>query len=311
MFCKNCGAQLEDGVMFCPKCGTSLSQSQSPVYTGAPSSQPKEQDGQRSWELPSLGGKAWMAAGGAAVLLLLGIVLGVSLGGRTSREEDGYAGGSKVVAEAKEQEHDITTLHVSSEILLEGRYGNLKSITVSLDAEGSVSAITYKDNASFPVLETLECGAILKVSDSGDKGYFDERDFPQLKSVTMKTVNKYIDEDVAMTYLIFSGMYEDGSLQSFHVENSHTIEDLYGTWTDENQTLSLTFEKSGMLRVADANNVIGVDAFKYQEIDDNTLGLSADQSGLLGRLSISMEYDIFGDLLQVRFLGQEFALTRK
>ncbi|MCM1025298.1 MAG: hypothetical protein NC432_02620 [Roseburia sp.] len=179
------------------------------------------------------------------------------------------------------------------------------------DADGSVAAITYSEDASFPALESLECGAVLKVSASGEKGYFDEKDFPQLKSVTIKLVNKSIDEDILMTFLIFSELYEEGRLESFHVENICTVEDLLGTWTDDRNTLTMTFEKDGTLRVADANNLIGVDVLKYQAAGDNTLSLSANQSGLLGMISVSMKYELFGDRLRVELSGQTFILNRK
>lgn len=127
----------------------------------------------------------------------------------------------------------------------------------------------------------------------------------------MKLTNKYIDDDVMETYRKFQLMYAVGSLQNFYIENSYTIEDLFGTWTDEKQTLTLTFEQDGTLRVADANNLIGVDVLKYKESNENTLNLSAEQPGLLGLISITMEYELFGDNLRVKISEQEFVLTRK
>lgn len=95
------------------------------------------------------------------------------------------------------------------------------------------------------------------------------------------------------------------------IRGKDTIEKLYGTWEDDGQTLTLTFEKNGTLRVADANNIIGADVLKYRESDDNMLSLSANQDGLLGRISISMKYEFLGDRLLVEIAGQEFSLTRK
>ncbi len=307
MFCKNCGNRIPDNVKFCGKCGATVSQPT--VSPGGYSPMPKKQ-GNRHFSLSGMNMR--VAAVGAVAVLLLVIVIGICLGrnGGTSRAERDYAvEGSAAVAEERNQ--DITVLNVSSAVVLEGQYEKLKSVTMSPGADGSVGAITYRENASFPVLESLECGAVLKVSDSGGKGYFDEKDFPQLKSVTMKVVNKYIDEDIMATYLIFQNMYDAGHLQSFCMENSYTIEDLYGTWSNDGQTFTLTFEKSGTLRIADASNLIGVDVLKYQEADSNTLSLSADQSGLLGMISLSMKYELFGDRLWVEIAGQEFALTRK
>lgn len=95
------------------------------------------------------------------------------------------------------------------------------------------------------------------------------------------------------------------------IREKDTIENLYGTWEDDGQTLTLTFEKNGTLRVADANNIIGADVLKYRESDDNMLSLSANQDGLLGMISISMKYEFLGDRLLVEIAGQEFSLTRK
>lgn len=95
------------------------------------------------------------------------------------------------------------------------------------------------------------------------------------------------------------------------IRGKDTIEKLYGTWEDDGQTLTLTFEKNGTLRVADANNIIGADVLKYRESDDNMLSLSANQDGLLGMISISMKYEFLGDRLLVEIAGQEFSLTRK
>ena len=307
MFCKNCGNRIPDNVKFCGKCGATVSQPT--VSIGDGSNTPKRQ-GNRQFSLSGMNMR--VAAVGAAAVLLLAIVIGICLGrngGASQAERDNAVDGNAAVAE--EHNQDITALNVSSAVVLEGQYEKLKSVTMSPGADGSVGAITYTENASFPVLESLECGAVLKVSDSGDKGYFDEKDFPQLKSVTMKVVNKYIDKDIMATYLIFQNMYDAGHLQSFRMENSYTIEDLYGTWSNDGQTFTLTFEKSGTLRIADANNLIGVDVLKYQEADSNTLSLSADQSGLLGMISLSMKYELFGDRLWVEIAGQEFALTRK
>lgn len=314
MFCGKCGSQIPEGVKFCGKCGAAVGP---PGALERGPSMQKAKNGQRGINLPGLSPKILAAAGALAVLLLV-LMVGISVGkkGKTSGGERNFTERDADAAAEKEEQnqdtdHDITALNVSSAVELEGKYKNLQSITVSPDVNGAVSAITYKEGASFPVLESLECGAVFKVSDSGTRDYFDERDFPQLRDVRMKMVNRYIDEDVLMTYMLFQEMYETGRLQSFDVENSYTIEDLYGTWSNEGRTLSLTFQQDGTLRVADANNLMGVDVLQYKETGDNTLSLSADQSGLVGMISINMEYVLFGDTLWVEFSGQSFELNRK
>lgn len=308
MFCKKCGSQIPDNTKFCGKCGAAVQQptGQRPRPTGL-----KSPGKQRDLHFPDFSPKVW-AAGGVAVLLIL-IVAGIFLGGRdkTPRTDREPTVKESAAAGKEEQVHDDVTLNLTSSTVLKGEYGSLRSLTMQPSADGCVDTITYSEDASFPVLESLECGALIKVLDSGEKVQFDEKDFPQLKNVTMKLTNKYIDEDVMETYKQFLQMYTVGSLQNFNIENSYTIEDLYGTWTDGKQTLTLTFEQDGTLRVADANNLFGVDVLKYKEANEHTLNMSAAQSGLLGMISITMEYELFGDNLRVKFSGQEFVLTRK
>lgn len=309
MFCKNCGSRIPDNAKFCGKCG--MAASQTVLHTGDGSSLVQGQGGKSGRKNPLSGLNMRVAAGGVAAVLFLVTVLGVCLvrnGGTLWKESEDRDAAS---AETGTRNHDIITLNVSSDITLEGNYENLQSVKMAPSADGPAYVITYSENASFPALESLECSAVFKISDSGDRGWFDERDFPKLSDVTMKVVNKYIDEDIIMTYLIFQDMYDAGRLQSFRIENSYTVEDLYGTWTDERRTLSLTFTDKGTVRVADSNNFFGVDVLKYKELDKDTLSLSADTSNLFSRVSVSMKYEIFGNRLKVEFLGKEFVLTRQ
>lgn len=308
MFCKNCGSQIPDNIKFCGKCGTAVQQ---PARQRSRLSVPKSHGKQRDLKFPAFSHKTLVTGCGAVLLIL--IVAGICLGSRngTPRLDRKMTAEESAEAGKEEQVHDDVTLDLTSPTALKGEYGSLRSLTMQPREDGLVDAITYSADASFPMLESLECGAVLKVLDSGEKVRFDEKDFPKLKNVTMKLTNKYIDEDVMETYMQFLEMYTVGSLQNFNVENSYTIEDLLGTWTDEKQTLTLTFEQDGTLRVADANNIIGVDMLKYKEAGKHTLSLSAEQSGLLGLISITMEYELFGDNLRVNFSGNEFMLTRK
>lgn len=89
-----------------------------------------------------------------------------------------------------------------------------------------------------------------------------------------------------------------------------TIEDLYGTWSDEEGTLSLTFLSDGTVRIADATNLFGADFMEFTELDEDTLRLSVNDSGILGMLSITMDYKIRGKTLWISFLGKEFSMTK-
>lgn len=334
MFCKKCGNRIPDGAKFCPKCGNMIKtvereEKDAKQYNLPEINIPKLSE-MKLPKLPELnlpkpslkisgGNIRWpvvIGAGAAAVLLAV-LVVGIRSHNAGKVVEAEVSAIGETVSEptsdvpVEEQEISDDEIVASSAITLEGNYKNLKSVIMEEAADGSVQAITYQEDASFPALESLQCGAVMKQYSSGERVYFDEADFPVLKSVRMKLVNRYIDEDTAMTYLLFDDMYKSGKLQSFDVELIHTIEDLYGTWSDKNQTFSFTFNRDGTLRVSGSNNLFGADVMKFTEVDDDTLSLSADTSGLLGMVSVNMDYVIFGDNLEVDFAGQQFTLTRK
>ena len=297
MFCDKCGSPLPNGAKFCAKCGNAVK-----------SAQKKESISFENIQKP-------LIIGAGVVILLLLLIVGVRSGHSKQKydvaavsNQEVQISGSSYQEEADNDTEKITT---SSAITLQGNYVNLKSVVMLGTADSALPAITYHEESAFPRLESLQCGAVMKTSDSGETGYFNETDFPALKSVEMRLINKYLDEDTLMTYLLFDDMYQNGKLQNFDVQLIHTIEDLYGTWTDANQTLSFTFSSDGTLRIAGYSNLLGTDAVKYKEVDDKTLRLSTDTSSLLDMVSVNMNYEIFGDTLQVELAGQQFELKKK
>lgn len=278
MFCKKCGNRIPDGAKFCPKCGNMVKTAEREekgakqhnlpeINIPRPSKVKLSKLPEISISKPSLkifgGNTRWLVVigAGAAALLLVVLVVGIC---SHNAEEEGEAEVSAIEETVSEPTSDMSLeeqeilddeIVASSAITLKGNYKNLKSVIMEEEADGSVQVITYQEDASFPALESLQCGAIMKQYSSGERTYFDEADFPALKSVRMKLVNRYIDEDTAMTYLLFDDMYKSGSLQSFDVELIHTIEDLYGTWSDKNQTINFTFNRDGTLRVSGNNNL--------------------------------------------------------
>lgn len=313
MFCSKCGSQLPDGAKFCAKCGNMVKPE---AGKGQAVKLPKE-----SFKISAETLKQPAVIGaGSAVILIIAIFIGIrahhnrqdtrsTTTAAVAETTSSSAPVSDTSGEAKEDRTD--EIVTSSALTLDGNYTNLKSVIMQEASDGFVQPITYQEDSAFPVLESLQCGAVMKRYNSGETSYFEAADFPALKSVTMTLVNKYIDEDTAMTYLLFEDMYKSGTLQSFDVEIIHNIEDLYGTWTDQSRTLSLTFSSDGTVRIAGYSNLFGADVMKYSEVDDNTLSLSADASGLLGMVSVNMDYEIFGGNLQIELAGQQFTLIKK
>ena len=93
---------------------------------------------------------------------------------------------------------------------------------------------------------------------------------------------------------------------------------MYGTWTDENNVLALTFQSDGSVRVAESKNIIGVEALTFEEIDEDTLRLKAkNPSGnaivgiVTNIVSLNMDYELFGDELFVSLNGNSYHLSRE
>lgn len=324
MFCDKCGSSLPSGAKFCAKCGSTvimaskkenenilvkkLSEIEVPKLAEVKIPKKLENVSFNNFRKP-------LIIGAGAVILLLVLIIGIRLG-HSKQKSDTMAASNQeeqTIGSSYQEEQDIETEEIttSSAITLKGNYANLKSVIMLGTADSAVPAINYHEGSAFPKLENLQCGAVMKTLNSGETGYFNEADFPALKSVKMRLVNKYIDEDTLMTYLLFYEMYQSGRLQKFDMQLVHTIEDLYGTWTDAHQTLSFTFSSDGTLRIAGFSDFLGADIMKYKEVNDNTLSLSADTSSLLDIVSINMNYEIFGDTLQVELAGQQFELNKK
>ena len=167
MFCDKCGSPLPNGAKFCAKCGNAVK---------AP--QKKETVSFNNIRKP-------LIIGAGTVILLLLLIVGIRSGHSKQKYDTAAASNQE---EADTDTEEITT---SSAITLQGNYVNLKSVVMLGTADGAVPAITYHEDSAFPVLESLQCGAVIKTSDSGETGYFNETDFPALKSVEMRLIEYY------------------------------------------------------------------------------------------------------------------------
>lgn len=130
----------------------------------------------------------------------------------------------------------------------------------------------------------------------------------------MQAENAEVDDDFRITLAGFQAMYERGELRSFTYEVSHTIEDLYGEWADENGQLSLTIMEDGNIRVSAGSGLLGADLLTFTEVDNNTLNLKVNAAGIIDfidLLSLQMDYEILGDDMAVYILGDTYLLKRK
>lgn len=89
------------------------------------------------------------------------------------------------------------------------------------------------------------------------------------------------------------------------IKNKQSI---YGTWTDSSETMTFSFEESGILRISGANNVLGADVFQFAE-DKGILHLQAELM-LVDTVSIDLEYEVRDDILYINFRGKDMTLYR-
>lgn len=90
MICKNCGADVEDGVRFCPACGAKTEAGQQPAAPEAPAPAPEIPSPEIRPEKPARkGGWIGWAIGGVVLvaLIVLGVIFGPKLFGKKDADE--------------------------------------------------------------------------------------------------------------------------------------------------------------------------------------------------------------------------------
>lgn len=86
---------------------------------------------------------------------------------------------------------------------------------------------------------------------------------------------------------------------------------LYGEWSDENGLLSMTFQEDGTVRIGAGAGFFGADLFTFTEEGGDTLYLKANAEGLLGAVSLQLDYELEEDTMAISFLGMNYVLKRK
>ncbi len=81
---------------------------------------------------------------------------------------------------------------------------------------------------------------------------------------------------------------------------------IYGTWTDEQETMAFTFEKDGNLRISGKNNLLGADLFQYTDNKKDTLTLSTGNN----MFYLDVPYEISKDKLELTIYDRHLTLYR-
>lgn len=89
------------------------------------------------------------------------------------------------------------------------------------------------------------------------------------------------------------------------------IEQLYGEWSDESGILSMTFREDGTVRIGAGAGFFGADLFTFTEEGGDTLYLKANADGVLGAVSLQLDYELREGNMAISFLGMDYLLKRK
>ena len=357
MFCSKCGTQVAETAAFCPKCGQAMKQGsagsswngsgnvESVKHTSAKEPAGKEQsDGLKTSFVALCSDKRFKQALPLVLaVLVVVIVLGIGMKAIAGKDGDTSVGTSQseakeTVADAKRKEK-ITELTVDESTVLDGEYTNLerivsngatvtlygkfpslKTVVMNPDANNKVGDFVFEYGVTFPALISFE-GGVIVTNDFDEEGFCTEA-FPAIQTMQFYAKNSEVDEFWTQTLATGLWMQDSGLARNVTYEIWHDISDLYGTWTDENNVLALTFQSDGSVRVAESKNIIGVDALTFREVDKDTLMLQTKASGgssgadlffgvVSNLISFYMDYELFGDELSVSFNGKEFHLIRE
>ena len=182
-------------------------------------------------------------------------------------------------------------------------------------ADGTTADFVFEYGTKFPKLTHYQGGAIVTRNCAEDG--FDMEAFPAAQSMEFYAKNSEIDEAWIRTLAYAKMMHDVGALPHLDYKVSHEISDLYGTWTNEKKTMTLTFQEDGTVRVAESMNLIGVDLLVFTEVDENTLSLKAKNYtenvvfGIISDIvSFYMDYELLGDKMYASLQGMDFELNR-
>ena len=353
MFCPKCGTQLAETAAFCSKCGQAVKQgnagsswSSSGSVESVKRTLAKEPTGKEasnglknSFAILCSNKRFKQALPPVLVALLVVVVLGVGIKMLAGNGENDSFGMSQTegkgsVVDAKNPKK-VTELTVDEPIVLDGEYPKLecivsngatvtlfgefpalKTVVMNPDEENLVGDFVFEYGVTFPALISFD-GGVIVTNDFDEEGFCAEA-FPAIQTMHFFAKNSEVDAFWMQTLATGLSMQKAGEVREVTYEIAHEMSDLYGVWRDENNTLTLTFQSDGSVRVAESQNIIGVDALTFEEIDEDTLSLKAKNPtgnaivGIVTNLiSFNMDYELFGDELFVSFNGKNFHLARE
>lgn len=292
MVCEKCGAQIDDTILtvYCKSCGHKLPKNSASVHENDLQELVSGKNKKRK--------KRYLAAaiGGGVLLAAVMAILVIMQGPEAFRNLNQTATEHKV----KKYKENTTEISITDQTVaqLEGVYQELTRI----DSNGDV-----RMSGEFPKLQFLACSKVLECNMED----FSAEKFPSLEEVHLQIENAEVDEDFWTTLAGFQAMYDRGEIRSFTYQVSHTIEDLYGEWADENSLLSLTIMEDGNIRVGAGSGLLGAELLTFTEVDNNTLNLKVNAAGVIELVSLQMDYDLIGDQMRVSIFGNTYLLKRK
>lgn len=315
MFCGKCGAQIPDGAVFCSKCGNKtgnspvkkpqISENVQKVF----SEEKKEQFKAAAGKISLSDKRVRIGIAAAAGIVILFFI--VKMAGSVFTGGD-FQSGSAVAESVTGQENgknvkvkNVKNINSSGDVSLAGELPKLESIILS---DGG--CLTIEQGAVYPNVTSIQCKSIVTEGYQNDIFSFEPEAFPALQSVTISAQNSQVDKDTLKTMEACILMKDGGGLQELKIDITHTIEDLYGTWTEEQGRLAFTLAQDGSVRVSEGSGLIGADLLNFTEVDNDTLRLKAEGSGILQLISPEMDYMLFGDMLTITLAGNEFKLYK-
>lgn len=301
MFCEKCGAQLPDTAGFCNKCGNAVRKKVNTVQTPM-MKVPNVTIGQKkSFSTSKKNDKESPKSLARTLLLVIFIII--------------------VAA--------IVIAVVTKETSIYGTWtdaGNTMTFTFSKDGNLRISGANNVLGAD--AFQFTKEDGIIHLQAQGGLADMVSVDLPYeltKESLTVTILNQRIvlyrtGESVAMDATSEdsensdeSGGFVD-SVKGFAEEAMDTVQivALYGTWTDSYGAVSFTFNEDGTIYITGLADTLGVEAFTFTEVDDDTLQLKADSdNAIIGAVGLNMDYEIEGDTMTVTIAGKELELVKK
>lgn len=300
MFCEKCGAQLPDTANFCNKCGNTLRKNVNKRQVPVTKVNNAAFNRNKSTSLSEKTDLQKILRGGLffVTILIMILVMIVLLMG---------------IPEIKKADIFGTWMDAG------------KTISFTFNKDGSLRISGANNVLGADVFQFTKEDDMIHLQAQGglaDRVSFDMPYELTKETLTVTVLNQRIVLYRAGEAAAMDAASEDSSelggfvdsVKDFAEEAMDTVQIafLYGTWTDSYGTVSFTFNKDGTIRITGLDDTLGVEAFTFTEVDDDTLQLKADSdNAILGAVGLNMDYEIEGNTMTVTLAGKELKLVKK